>query len=74
MPFFKKSIPPDNDERMHKLEELLGLTYSEKCKFWRIFSKYKHKYPRTTLAVEKFYQFCGIPSNQFSDGIFRLCD
>ena len=30
---FKRSIPPQNDERMYKLEDLLDLTYSDKLKF-----------------------------------------
>ena len=72
--FFRKSIPPENDERMHKLEELLEMEYSEKLKFWKVFRKYKHKYPRETLSIQSFYQFCGVPSNQFTNGIFRLCD
>ena len=71
---FRRSIPPENDERMFKLEELLDLSYNDKLKFWKIFKKYKNS--TSQLSVRQFYKFCGVEdlNNQFVDGIFRLCD
>ena len=51
---FRRSIPPENDERMFKLEELLDLSYNDKLKFWRIFKKYKNS--TSQLSVRQFYQ------------------